>query len=62
MTQTDKLKGETSLDYMKRLCAIADEHKNNIEAIMFDMKKDNVIGFCKKCGCNLYIDKKHNCE
>lgn len=53
---------ESDKDYLKRLFAEADRSTNNIEKIKKDMKRDNVIGFCNKCGCNRYAGIEHICE
>ena len=52
---------ESNEDYLKRLFAICDSAVNNIKKIKEDMKRDGVIGFCDKCGCNRYADKEHIC-
>jgi len=59
---TEKLEGETSEDYVKRLFIMADTHIDNIEAQFMEMKEKGIVGFCNECGCNIYIDRKHICS
>lgn len=58
----EQRKGESSDDYIKRLCSMGDNSVNNLKQTFSDMKKDNVIGFCKHCGCDKYADIEHKCE
>jgi hypothetical protein len=53
---------ESKEDYLKRLFAEGDRAIANLKQIKEDMKRDGVIGFCNKCGCNRYADKEHKCE
>lgn len=53
---------ESTEDYLKRLFAEGDRSIANLKKIKEDMKRDGVIGFCNKCGCNRYADKEHKCE
>jgi len=57
----EKLEGETSIEYVNRLCAMADKSVINIEKQFSEMKEKGITGFCGNCGCNLYIDKEHKC-
>ena len=52
---------ETEQDYLKRLFAESDRSIANVKKIKEDMKREGVIGFCNKCGCNLYSNKEHRC-
>jgi hypothetical protein len=49
-------------DFLKQLFADADRSIANLKQIKEDMKRDGVVGFCNKCGCNLYADKEHKCK
>jgi hypothetical protein len=53
---------ESKEDYLKRLFAEGERSIANLKQIKEDMKRDVVIGFCNKCGCNSYADKEHKCE
>ena len=52
---------ETNEDYLKRLFAEGDKAIANLNQNKKDMKRDGVIAFCNKCGCNLYANKEHKC-
>ena len=58
----EQREGESSDDYIKRLCSMGDKSVKSLEQTFHDMKKDNVIGFCKHCGCTKYADIEHHCE
>jgi len=53
---------ESNGDYLKRLFAEGDRIMANLKDIEEGMKRDGVIGFCNKCGCDRYVDKEHTCQ
>lgn len=53
--------GEDDVAYVNRLCPLAENSIANLKQIEMYMRKDGVVGLCKKCKCNLYLDKKHIC-
>lgn len=61
-SEFEQREGESSDDYIKRLCSMGDKSVKSLEQTFNDMKKDNVIGFCKHCGCTKYADTEHECE
>lgn len=52
---------ESMNDYLNRLFAEGNKAIDNLKSINEDMKRDGVIGFCNKCGCDKYADKEHKC-
>jgi hypothetical protein len=52
---------ESMNDYLNRLFAEGNKAIDNLKSINEDMKRDGVIGFCNKCGCDKYGDKEHKC-
>ena len=53
---------ESVSDYLKRLYAAGDAAVSNLDKTFKEMKQNNIIGFCNKCGCDLYKDIKHKCK
>lgn len=52
---------ESTEDYLKRLFAEGDKAISNLKKIRQDLKRDGIIRFCNKCGCELKSNK-HKCD
>jgi len=57
-----KLETETLTEYLDRIEKDFNYHASNIEETFKDMREKGITGFCLKCGCSIYKDKKHKCE